>query len=233
MSNISILNNVKLYHFNFNSRAMVARAAMAYRNQSFEDHRIKADNWILLKYSGDFEFRVLPVLEVDGKRYSQMNAINTYLGSKLDLFYNDIEEDYKIISTLNSYEDIAGKNRQTYLLTSEEDRQQAFENFKIIHAPFYLHIYESRYNKWRGSYYIGNKFTLADIYVTCYLYNNFMNSNKLLKYKEDFMEKYAPNLKQHIIKIKENELKSFFDNYYIENEDKEEIKKISDIIRKT
>ena len=84
MYTTKILKNVKLHHFHFNSRAMVARAAMIYKNQPFIDHRIKGEDWATLKYSGEYEFRVLPLLEANGKKYSQMNAINTFLGYNLD-----------------------------------------------------------------------------------------------------------------------------------------------------
>ena len=233
MSKVEILKNVTLHHFHLNSRAMVARAAMMYRNQPFIDRRIKYDEWVHLKYSGKYEFRVLPMLEVEDRQYTQMYAINNYVGRKMDLFGDNIEDDYKITSLLNSYEDFAGKARKGHLLNSEEERKQAIEEFKTIHAPFYLVAYENRFKKWGGKYMVGDKFTMADIYVTCYLYNNFFNEAKRKKYGKDFMQRFAPSLEQHVIKTKNNELKEFFEKSYIHEEDPQEMLKIAELIRRT
>ena len=173
------MKNVKLFHLNLNSRAMVARAALHHKKIAFEDIRIKGEDWKTLKYSGQFEFRNLPKLVVDGREYVQMYSINCYLGRQLDLFGKDIEEEYQINSLLNSYEDFAGKARQAQLLPTEEDRKKAGENFVKIHIPFFLTAYENRFKKYGSSYMVGDKFTLADIYVTVYLWNNFRNIAKI------------------------------------------------------
>ncbi len=230
---VQYMKDVVLHHFHFNSRAMVARAAMVYRNQPFVDKRIKYDEWVNLKYSGIYEFRVLPMLEVEGRKYTQMYAINNYIGRKMDLFFEDIEEDYKINSLLNSYEDFAGKSRKAHLLHTEQERIQAVDDFKNIHAPFYLQAYEDRYKKWGGKYMIGNKFTMADIYVTCYLYNNFLNDAKKKKLGNDYLTKFAPSLEKHVWNVKNNELKKFFETSYIEHEDPYEQKMVAELIRKT
>lgn len=226
-----MLKNVKLYHLQLNSRAMVARAMMWHKKQPFEDIRIPYEEWKDLKYSGKFEFRVLPLLEVDGKQYTQMYAINNYLARKLDLFGNDIEEDYLINSLLNSYEDFSGKARKGQLLSTEEERKKAVQDFIKIHAPFYLTAYENRFKKYGGEYMVGNKFTIADVYVTCYLFNNFKNQSKVKRYGPNFLETYAPLLGKHIEKIRANQLKEYFENAYIEEESPEEMVKISELIR--
>lgn len=225
------MKNIKLYHFHFNSRAVITRAMLHYRKVPFEDIRIKGDDWRTLKYSGDFEFRNLPKLVIDGKEYVQMYSINNYLGRQLDLFGNNIEEDYQINSLLNSYEDFAGKARQAHLMPTEEQRKEADKKFISMHIPFFLNAYEERFKKFGGKYMVGDKFTLADIYLTCYLWNNYKSAAKMKKLGSEVLETHCPLVAEHVKKIKENELKEFFDKAFIYEEDPYEMGVVAEIIR--
>ncbi len=225
------LKNVKLIHLCFNSRAMIARAALHYRNIPFEDIRIPGEEWKTKKYSGDFEFRNLPKLIVDNREYVQMFAINCYLGRHLDLYGENIEEEYQINSFLNSYEDFAGKGRMMMLLNTDEDRKKAAETFINTHIPHFLTAYEKRFEKYGGKFMVGDKFTLADIYATVYLWNNYRSPQKIKKYGEGILEKYAPKLSSHINVIHDNQLKAFFEKAYIEEEDPKEQMLVAEFMR--
>ena len=78
---------------------------------------------------------------------------------------------------------------------------------------------------------VGNKFTLADIYVTCYLWNNYRSPSKIKKYGATVLDDYAPTLAKHIQKIKDNELKEFFNKGFIYEEDPNEMAIVAEFMR--
>ena len=70
----------KLYYFNGNGRAIIIRAILYYSKSLFSDVKITKEDWAKLKQTGKFESEELPVMEHKGKLYSQMHAIEQYLG---------------------------------------------------------------------------------------------------------------------------------------------------------
>jgi glutathione S-transferase len=71
-------------------------------------------------------------------------------------------------------------------------------------------IYEKRYIKLgTGKYYLGEYFSLADIYLTVYMNVFTKNVGGFQLIKES-----APKLADLITRIKNNELKTFFEKYY-------------------
>ena len=62
----------------------------------------------------------------------------------------------------------------------------------------------------KHKYFLGDKFTLADIYLAFFLTDS-VNS---LKIESPFKE-IAPNLAELVDRVKENELKEFFEKYFI------------------
>ena len=79
--------SVKLFYFDFHGgRGETARLALSIGGVPFGDERVKGADWPPLKPSTPFG--ELPVLEVDGQRISQSNAINRYAGQTTG-FYPD------------------------------------------------------------------------------------------------------------------------------------------------
>jgi len=77
----------KLTYFTLKFLGEPIRYQFAYADVDFEDHRIAQDDWPALKES--YEYRKLPVLEVDGKTLNQSVAINRYLGKRFGLVASD------------------------------------------------------------------------------------------------------------------------------------------------
>ena len=72
--------------------------------------------------------------------------------------------------------------------------------------------FEKRYvDLGKHKYFLGDKFTLADIYLTCFL----LDSINVLKIQECPLKETAPNLGELVNRVKENELKEFFEKYFI------------------
>ncbi len=80
----------------------------------------------------------------------------------------------------------------------------ALEKFK-----FFLGKFEKRYvDLGKGKYFLGDKFTLADIIMTAGI------SSALDMLKFEGAKEIAPNLCELIKRVKENELKEFFEKFY-------------------
>ena len=94
---------------------------------------------------------------------------------------------------------------------TEEEKKSNPEKFKQDKLQQYFKVFEVRYAKFEnGKYFFGNHFSLADIFVgvqiPCYL----------VAFKdEDIMTPVAPNLKKLKDYLKENELKEFFEKYFL------------------
>ena len=79
-------------------------------------------------------------------------------------------------------------------------------------AKFFIGQIEKRYiTLGKGKYFLGDKFTLADIYIA----TAFPAAFDALKMKECPCKEVAPNLGELIKRIKENELKEFYEKFYV------------------
>ena len=63
----------------------------------------------------------------------------------------------------------------------------------------------------KGKYYLGDKFSLADIALATTL----LDDIDFLGLKESLLTELAPNLAELIKRVKENELKEFFEKVYV------------------
>ena len=97
--------------------------------------------------------------------------------------------------------------------TTEEQKnnpekfRQALKD-KIIQ---YLKVFEARYAKFgNGKYFLGDHFSLADIFLAVQM-NCFLVPFK----DEDIVSPVAPNIKKLMDNVKENEMKEFFEKYFI------------------
>jgi glutathione S-transferase len=207
---------IKLRYLNLNARGATARAILYYKKVPFEDLRISSDEWAKLKKTGQFEFDQLPQLEINGKTYHQSIAINQLLGKKYDLFGRDQEEDYLTTSAMCAYEDIRKGYFDCMFPKNEEHKKEADKAFCEIHGPYFLKRFEKRFLTQGGKYFASDRFSLGDIFVTCYFHNIF----KLKPRKEQFepvYKEFAPKLYEHCEKISDNELKEYFEKHYIHN----------------
>ncbi len=208
----------KLYYFQVNGRGANTRAILTYAKAQWEDIRIAIKDWPALKNSGKFEFAQLPELELDGGRIlTQSLAINVYLARKFNLLGNNEEDEYNIISVLNSVEDWGKMIRQITWPTEEEKSRRAelLKQLEENDIPRFLKIYENRYLSYGGKYFVGDTFSLADIYMA-----NLFHISLGLSLKDEFghlPQQYAPKLNELVQRVSENELADYFKNVFIHN----------------
>ena len=204
----------KLYYFKINGRAALARAIFSYANVNFENILVEKDQWPKMKQDSSlFEFGQMPILVHNKKILSQSKAIYIYLSCLFGLYGKTLDDKYQIDSLLSSQDDISKfyspisfpktddekKNPQVY----KEKFEKEFKRF--------LNIYEKRYiNLGAKKYFLGDYFSLADIYLTVE-----MSKMAEILGGMDFILQNAKILGNLIKRVKENEMKTFYEKYYI------------------
>ena len=203
----------KLYYFNGNGRAIIIRAMLYYSKTLFSDVKITKEDWAKLKQTGKFDSEDLPVMEHNGKLYSQMHAIEQYLGYAFNIHGKNIEDEYSINCLLDSFDDLFTIFKHFTWPESEEDKEHAKDYEKAFKSKFafFITVLEKKY-KDKGKYYLGDYFSWADVFITVVL-TNF--SDKLDC--ENIVKEQGPNISKLIERIKKNELKTFFEKGYIKD----------------
>ena len=203
----------KLYYFNGNGRAIIIRAILYYSNTNFSDVKIKKEDWIKLKQTRKFESEDLPVLEYNEKLFSQMHAIEQYLGYTFNLHGKNMEDEYTINCLLDSFDDLFTIFKHFTWPESEEDKEHIKDYEKAFKSKFafFISVLEKKLNK-KGKYFLGDYFSLADIFITVVL-TNFADKLDC----ENIIKEQGPKIAGLIDIIKNNELKSFFDKGYIKD----------------
>ena len=202
-----------LHYFDTNGRAAVIRAILSYSKVDWINNLIKQEDWPQIKKSGLFEYEQIPVLEVDGKKYCETNAIILYLGETMNLLGKDAEENYNIINLLMTFDDFLTVFKN-YIMCPEESKKNELKKLAEEKIKFFYEKFEMKYmSLGKNKYFLGEKFTIADIYITAFL----PTCLNLLGIKECPFKKNIINIGELMERVKENELKDFFNLYYTTN----------------
>ncbi len=197
------MENIKLTYFNANGRVGLLRAMLCYKKVPFENKMITMEEWPSKKQ--DYEFHQLPELEVNGKKMTQTIAISLYLARNLNLYPKDVYLQYHVDSLLAIRDDITPLYRK--VKQNNEDDYKAYKKQIIL----YLQRIENRYKELgEGKYYLGNEISVADFFLGC-----MVAEFCFLVKDEDVLEKYSPGIKKLIDRLKENELKEYYEKYHI------------------
>ena len=201
-----------LHYFGVNGRAAIARAVLTYVKADWTNNLIKREDWPTIKKSGLCEFEQVPVLEVDGKKMCESNAINLYLGETFNLLGKDSEENYQIYNLLMTHDDL-GKPLSEFLSCKDESKKTELKQKIVEKVNFFLGKFEKRYIEFgKGKYFLGDKFTLADIFLAVAIPTliDLLGIN-------DFPYETSPNVGALVKRIKENELKEFYEKFFIKS----------------
>ena len=197
------MENIKLTYFRDNGRVGLIRAMLAYKKIPFENIMYTMEEWPSKK--GSYEFRQLPQLEVNGKKLTQTIAISLYLARQLDLYPKDIYLQYHVDSLLATRDDITLLYRKVKPKQCTEEEYKKYKEMIIL----YLQRIEARYKELgNGKYYLGNELSVADFFLGC-MFEEFA----MLIKEEDVMEKYSPEIKNLVERLKKNELNEFYEKY--------------------
>lgn len=206
-------NTFKVYYFSFNGRAALIRAILSCGGVQFENHLIdKAKDWPTIKKSGLCEFEQVPVLVHGDKKFAQSAAIYLYLAKYFKFYGNNIDEQYQIDSLIASIDDVTPHLYPLLYPKNDEEKNNKPKYEKIYKEflEFLLKIFEERYKKLGfGNYFLGDHFSLADIFFGVQM------MGFVAAVKEDIMSTCAPNLKKLVERLKQKELKEFYEKYLL------------------
>jgi glutathione S-transferase len=208
----------KVYYFNLNARAVNIRAILTYAGANWSDAKVNFPDWPILKSSGKFLYGQMPGVEIDGKMYNQTIAIEVLLARRFNLLGKSDIDEYEILALLASREDYT-KMVVPLIWPNEEQKAKMPEIVKTLvetDLPAFLKIYEQKYTELSGKYFLGDNFSLADIFMATTFQMIFWKDQA----KDTFghlPEQYAPKLSAHVKKIQENELAGYFDKVYIKD----------------
>lgn len=211
------MSKFKLHYLNLNAKANFSRALFCFTETPFENiiYTKEELNKIKIEQPELFEYKQLPVLEVDGVKIPQAISINTYLSQRFNLYGDSPIEGALITGIFNSYEDIIPKFRPIYLGLNEYEKQNSLKfksDFLNTHAPMYLGIYERRFRNNNTGFMIGKRFSGADIWISVVMFNIFKHPKRVEEFGGLF-SKHAPLLEKHVDKICGNQLKEYFNSY--------------------
>lgn len=179
---------ITLHYFAGNGRGLLPRALLKYGKINFEDKQYSFPEFNEKKNTFDFKF--LPVLEIDNEQLNQSHAINIYLARKIGgLLGKTPEEEQAILTAEFSYDDIANKQFQYEFKKIDENvakEQLVNTTIQIVSGL------EAVHKKHGGKYFVGDSISLADFVLATYFSTYLFSLRKdLLREK---IEQAAPLL---------------------------------------
>lgn len=228
------LTEVKFHYLhNVNGKGLVPKALLNFTNTQFRLFTYKQDQLDQIKHSALttfetptdkakpkplFEYFQVPILEFKinntPHRLAQAKSISSFIANTNKLMGDSPLQSAQIQSIFDSYEDFWQKLRPIYKQLNEFERANIAkntENFIKIEAPKYLAVYERRLTENGGVYMVGDRFSAGDVWVCCIMYNMFKHTPRKELGLEGLISKHAPRVNELVDRVKNNELKGFFD----------------------
>lgn len=168
--------SIKVHYFAGHGRADAWRMLLSHAKVAFENVSYTFEGMPEAKASGNLEFGQLPVLEVDGKFYSQSQAILRMLGAQHGYYPADAFEAWRVDSTLDSIGDIMNAFYKAAFNPDEEAKKTLLAAFYTETFPKWLGIINKRLeSNTDQKHIVGDKLTIADIGLAALAYSSFMN----------------------------------------------------------
>nr|XP_031842331.1 glutathione S-transferase-like isoform X1 [Nomia melanderi] len=202
LAKIDIMPTYKVTYFNFTGLGEPIRFLLAQAGIPFEDNRIAFEEWPALKPKTPTG--VLPILEVDGKPYTQSKAIIRLLARQNNLYGSDDYEAYLADVAADTIEDLRQPLTQYYWekdpALKEKLKETAWQKY-----PAYLDQLNEQVKKNNG-HFVNGKLTWADLLYTAY--TEFLSAYVGHDFNKDHPElkkltekvKALPNIKAYLAK---------------------------------
>lgn len=155
----------KLIYFNAMGVVEPARFLFALAGQEYEDVRIERENWPDLKKT--LPLGQLPVLEVDGIKIAQSQAIFRYLARELGFYGGNALESAKIDTVIETLNDFITQARKYFFEKDEAKKAEFKKDLLEVQAPKYMKLLEVLLdlNTEGDGFFVGSKISLADVLV--------------------------------------------------------------------
>ena len=189
--------SIKLFYFDFHGgRGETARLALSIGGVPFDDERVKGADWPRLKPS--MPFGELPVLEVDGQRISQSNAINRYVGQLTGLYPDDRWQAAQCDEVCCAAEALNDALGPSFSLKGDEQKRER-ERLLAGPIPRCLQGLDGLLAQRGGEWFASSRFTIADLKVT--EITGMFASGRLDHIPADIVERTAPALAAHRTRV--------------------------------
>lgn len=189
---------LKLTYFDFHGgRGEPARLAMFIGGVEFEDQRVPLAEWSAVKEQ--MPFHAVPVLEVDGKKLTQSNSINRFVGKLSGLYPSDPWQAALCDEVMDAVEDITCQIVATFAIKEDEAKKAARRTLAEGPIPFYLERLQACLDRSGGEYFADNRLTVADLKV--YVWIRSLRSGILDHIPKDLPDRVAPLLLAHFNRL--------------------------------
>ena len=202
------MSTIKVHYFDGYGAADQIRALLAHAKVPFEDVRYTREEWGAVKESGKFEFKQVPVLEVDGKFYAQTISILRMLGKQHGYYTEDPAVNYRIDSTIDALGDLKQAMGRFAFEQDEEKKKAGFHNFiENVFPPWATAIEKRLAANSSPHHAVGDKTTIADFALggwaySC-VYNDACPPHAIF---QEAVGKF-PHLQAYLVHLGEHELK--------------------------
>lgn len=187
------MSTYKLMYFDFDGgRGEPVRIALHAAGIDFEDERLSFEEFGKLRHS--LRFSSLPVLEIDGKAYTQSNAMSRYVGRMAGLYPDDDLQALYCDEVLDALEDVNHYIVPTLFLQGEElraAREKLVEGWLTV----YLKGLGQLLTRGGDRYFAGGRLTVADLKMLVQVRS--LRSGRMEHVPTDLVERLAPNLCDH------------------------------------
>lgn len=192
------MSHLKLTYFDIRGgRGEPARLAMHVGGIAFEDDRITFRQFG--ERRSNFPFARIPLLEIDGIKLSQGNAINRYVGRLAGLYPTDPLQAAFCDEVLDAVEDIVSKVVTTFSMTDEAEKKAARKALADGPIIVYLQQLQALLASRGGEYFADGRLTIADLKVLVWIRD--LRSGTLDHIPRDLPDKVAPLLVEHLARI--------------------------------
>ncbi len=152
--------NVKLSYFNFpGGRGEDCRIALFMAGVDFIDDRVNGPDWPALKDSTPYGS--MPVLEVDGKKLAQSNAILGFIGLQHDLLPADPFEAARHLAVLEAVEDLRNVLGPTLREKNPEKKKATRQAIAANDIPTWARRVQAQIGE--GPFFGGQQISVADL----------------------------------------------------------------------
>eukprot|EP00347_Sterkiella_histriomuscorum_P004698 403359449 len=198
----------KVHYFPGYGRAEAMRMLMSHAGIQYGEQNYNFPDLPELKIAGKIEFGQLPVLEKNGKFYSQTFSILRYLGQVHGYYPEDPYQAYLADSILDSMNDIMGALYKGIFNPVEELKVLFMTEFYEKVLPRFFAAFQKRIEANPSGFIVGDKISIADFSVVSFAYGTFLNDLCPLKEQVEGVAKQFPKFYQYCINFGESQLKN-------------------------
>lgn len=183
-----------LHYFEAHGRLESTRMLLKGLGFDFNDHQYTQEDWASIKFSGEFEFDQMPMLEIDGYKLVQSRSIERYIAMKYGMYPSDPYEVYLVESIIDLKFDVYIQLLEYKLVLKDE---VGYLNFLENKMPRYLKMIQKRLEDNHGGdgFFVGESATVADFSIFQFLHDWLLRPGHK-EHGEAVLTSAAPKLKE-------------------------------------